>query len=111
MEKQTPIEALEFLRKEVENEIIKSRSTEKKVTNAFTGVLMSKKTYETLKKADEYQNYFIGDGCYSSYDDEYNLDFSIKSSLCCYCYCGYIMINDSLAYGKVVIKRYYPKER
>lgn len=107
MEKQAPLDALRQLRDDVEREIKKSRSTEKKGTSALTAVLMSDRTYEVLKAVaclwfdsnNSLHNVFL--------TKEYGVGFTIVSVLQCDNYRGYIAINNNLAFGKVVLRRHY----
>ena len=101
MEKQTPKEALQSLRREVEDEIIKSRSEEKKGTNSFTAVFMSEETYVTLKNGDI--GGFVINGLGKGRCKDFGI--TVESALACYKYYGYVVMNNDLAYGKVVIRR------
>jgi len=106
MEKNTPLEALKELRYQMDDEIINYRRRTGNI-NHLTGVFMSRETFDILKQADE--NCFTL--CpYSYWQKTFNTP-PIESSITGSFRCGYVMINDRLAKGKIAMRHYKESKR
>jgi len=104
MEKRTPEEALLDLRKAITEEM--ERYFKEKGTSVYilTGVRMNLETYEFLNQGGSQAKYF--DKCdYAGLSEIYKTD-DIKSGLMGISYRAFVMIDESLAKGKVVIRHY-----
>ena len=101
IDKKTPEDALDFLRREVEAEVARSRkedTSQQNLYHSFTAVFMSMETFEKLWRAKNSRHLELPHRARRA-------GYHIKAALNCTKYMGYVVTDDSLPSGNVVIKR------
>lgn len=105
MEKQTPEEALLDLRRAMSEEMDRYFKEKRTNVHILTGVRMNLETYELLLNRGGSQAKYFDKCSYMNLSDIYRTD-DIKSGLHGIRYKAYVMIDNCLAKGKVVIRHY-----